>query len=189
MSETSRPTLKPTPWGMIAVVVSLGFLVGGILWPGNAESLLRLLLTALALGWTAARALGIDLPTATMYDSYSPFDGGLADSSPPSVPYVVRRRARVLAAVDDPDGGTLRPIPWPVARGLIHEAARRLESGHGLRLSCPTDHIRIRPLVSEVTWTLLGLGAPTSTHPAGDTKKRVVPLARLDDILDDLERL
>ena len=189
MSETDRPPLEPTLWELIAVVVSLGLLVSGILWPGNAESLLRILLVALALGWTTARGLGIKLPTATMYDTYSPFDGGLGDTPPTAVPYVVRRRARVLTAVDDPDGGALRPIPWPVARGLIQEAARRLEHGHGLKLSCPTDHARIRPLVSEVTWTLLGLSTPASTHPAGGSRKRAVPLARLDDILDDLERL
>lgn len=186
MSEGDRPARESSPWGLVAVAVSLGFLVGGIIWPGVAESLLRILLIGLALGWGAARALAIGLPTATVYGTFSPFDSDLTDRLPPSIPDVVRRRARALTAADDPERGALRPIPWPVVQDLIHEAARRLEKGHGLRLGRPGDGARIRAMVSESTWTLLGLEGPSG---AFEGAYHAIPLARLDDIIDDLERL
>lgn len=189
MKEVTRTTSERSPWGVIVVVGSLGCLVGGILWPGFAESLFRLLLVSLALGWAAARGLSMGLPAATMYDSFSPFEGVLADGSPPSAPDVVQRRARTLVGVDDPDGGAHRPIPWPVAQTLIHETARRLEVGRGLRLNRPEDVPRIRRLVSDSTWTLLGLGDTAGGSTAGGAKEWIVSLARMDDILDDLERL
>jgi hypothetical protein len=173
----------------VAVAASLGFLIGGILWPGIAESLLRILLAALALGWVAARGLGTGLPAATVHDTYSPFDATLADLSPPATPDVVWRRARALAAADEPRRSDPRPIPWPVARGLIHEALRRLEGGHGLRFDRPADAARIRRMVSEATWALLGQGDLSSDRDLVGVTYRPIPLTRLDDILDDLERL
>jgi hypothetical protein len=174
---------------MVVVAGSLGCLVGGILWPGIAESLLRVLLASLALGWVAARALGAGLPTATTYKRFSPFDGVLADAPRPATPDVVERRARTVSAADDPNGGSHRPIPWPVTETLLRETARRLEQGRRLRLDRPDDVARIRSTVSESTRTLLGLGDPGGPPGSRDAKERVIPLARLDDILDDLERL
>lgn len=188
MNEGDRVIAERSPWGVVVVAGSLGCLVGGILWPGIAESLLRILITSLALGWAAARALRMGLPAATMYDSFSPFDGILADAPPPSVPDVVERRARAVVAVDDPQGSH-RPIPWPVAQTLIRETVRRLEEGRGLRLGRSEDVLRIRRLLSESTWTLLGMGDSTDPSRAGGAKESMVPLAQLDDILDDLERL
>jgi hypothetical protein len=182
-------TVDRDPWAVVAVVGSLGCLVGGILWPGMAETLLRILLVSLALGWAAARALKIGLPSAKVYDTFSPFDGMLADAPAPAVPDVVQRRARTVTAVDDPHGGVLRPIPWPVAQALIREIVRRLESGWGMLVDRPDDVDRIRRRVSESTWTLLGLGEVANTPTTGGMKGWMVPLARLDDILDDLERL
>lgn len=189
MSDADPTTWTPSPWALVAVAVSLGFLVGGILWPGIAESLLRILLAALALGWVAARGLAMGLPSATVHDRYSPFDARLGDLPPPATPDVVWRRARALAAADEPDGSEPRPIPWPVARGLIAEAVRRLEGGHGLRLDRPADAARIRSMVSDATWTLLGHGDPAAARNLDAMTYRPIPLARLDDILDDLERL
>lgn len=187
MSEEGRPTQGPSPWALVAIAASLGFLVGGLLLPGIAETLLRVFIASLALGWGAARALKAGLPTAVVHDGYSPFDDGLADPSPPAIPDVVRRRARVLVAVDDPDGGALRPIPWEVERSLVQEAARRLEKGHGMMLGNATHAARIRGMVSDATWTLLGR-ADDGTFRAS-LSERAIPLARMDDILDDLERL
>lgn len=187
MSETERP--ERSPWGLVVVLASLAFLVGGILMPGIAETLLRILLAGLALGWVGARALRSDLPATMGPDTYSPFDGDLDDLAHPAVPDVVWRRARALTAADDPDGGASRPIPWPVALSLIYEAERRLEKGHGLKLDRPGDAARIRAVVSDVTCAFLGVGDPASTRDAGEAEHRMIPLTRLSDILDDLERL
>lgn len=184
-----QPSGGPTPWGLVTVAVSLGFLVGGILWPGIAESLLRILVVSLALGWTAARALAAGLPSAAVHSTYAPFDATLAESLVPAAPDVVRRRALELTSVDDPEEGPRRPIPWPVARTLIHEAARRLENGHGLRLDSPGDGARIRMLVSDATAALLGLEERPEARSVDEARMRMVPLARIDDVLDDLESL
>lgn len=189
MSEPERPTEEISPWAVEAVAVSVLFLASGILWPGVAGVLLRVLVVALALGWGAARALRANLPTAAVHDTYSPFDGELADIPSSAIPDVVRSRTRWLTPVDDPKGGALRPIPWPVAQSLVQETARRLEKGHGLRLGNPADTSRIRHMVSEATWTLLGQMDGADTADSGGAKVRAVPLARMDDILDDLERL
>jgi len=189
VSEGARPAPEVSPWALVTVAVSLAFLVAGIMWPGVAESLLRVLLIGLALGWGAARALGIGLPTDTVWGIYSPFDSAFGDLPPPAVPDVVRRRARALARADGASGGPVQPIPWPVAQDLIHEAARRLESGHGLRLGRPTDAPRIRALVSEATRTLLGLDDSAGTSDPEGAVYRIIPLSRLDAIIDDLERL
>jgi hypothetical protein len=189
VSRGSRRAPELSPWGLLAVIVSLAFLAGGTMWPGVAESLLRILLIGLALGWAAARALGIGLPTAWMHDSWSPFESDLAELPPPSIPDVVRRRARALSAVDDPERGTHRPIPGSVARDLADETARRLETLHGLRPGRPKDASRIRAMVSQSTWTLLGLRDADGPREDGGVGDRTIPFARLDDIIDDLERL
>lgn len=189
MNGAEGTAVDRDPWSVVTVAGSLGCLVGGILWPGMAETLLRVLLVSLALGWAAATALRMGLPAATTYDTFSPFDGILADAPPPAIPDVVQRRARTVTAIDDPRDGALRPIPWPVAQTLIRETARRLERRWGLRLDRPDDLDRIRPKVSESTWTLLGLGDDVDTPMGSGTRESMVPLARLDDILDDLERL
>lgn len=75
-----------------------------------------------------------------------------------------------------------------MARDLIHEAARRLEKGHGLKLGRAADADRIQGMVSDATWTLLGVEDDAHASPRLLTG-RAVPLARLDDIFDDLERL
>ncbi|GMV05885.1 MAG: hypothetical protein AMXMBFR53_21620 [Gemmatimonadota bacterium] len=165
MKVTDGAGMERSPWGVVVVAGSLGCLVGGILWPGFAETLLRVLLASLALGWAAARALGMGLPAATVHDTFSPFEGTLTETAQPPIPDVVERRARPLVAIDDPRGGPDRPIPWPVLQSLAAEARRRLER-------------RRRP----------GPAAPGGTGLGGG-EDWTVPLARLDDILDDLEKL
>ena len=189
MSGDRVSAAERSPWGALVIVVSLVFLLAGVIWPGVADTLLRVFLWGLALGWVAFRGLGAGIPAATMHDSYSPFDGPPLEVPPSPVPDVVRRRARAVAAIDDPRRGPAGPIPWPVAQGLILEVVRRLEKGHGLRPDLPGDAPRIRRLVSDPTWALLGLEARPGRLDLSGPGDRRVPLARLDDILDDLEKL
>jgi len=179
----------PGPWALVVMGVSVVFLVAGVIWPGIAGSLLRVLLAGLALGFLAFRALGSGLPSATVYDTYSPFEGSLADRSPPSTPDVIRRYARTLSLADDPEAEAGAPVPWPVARELLRELGRRLENGHGLRLEHPTQATRIREMVSAPTRALLGLSGTSGSGAPPHPEDRFIPMADLDDILDDLERL
>lgn len=179
----------PGPWGLIVMIASLTLLAAGVMWPGIAESLLRVLLTGLALVFVVVWALRMGLPTATVHDAYSPFGAGVADAPPITIPEVVRERAEALAVCDDPDRARASRIPWPIARGLLGEAVRRLEAEHGLRLDDPGHAARIRSMVSEPTRVLLGLDGTAGARDAPHPEDRHVPLAGLDDILDDLERL
>jgi hypothetical protein len=167
---------------------SVALLVVGILWPGYAESLLRLLLAGLALGYVASRALDAGLPSATVHDRYSPFLGRAPDTGP-SLPDVVRERRRMLRAADDPESQARALVPWPMARRLLHEITRRLAGAHGLCPDHPDDTRRIWEMVSEPTRTLLGLTGPGRSPDGSHEEDRSVPLGGLDDILDDLERL
>lgn len=176
------------PWGQVATVASLALLSGGLIWPGAAEVLFRVLVVGLALGFLARRGLEGGLPTARVEDAYSPFDGSGADRTPPAAPEVLLEAGRPLSALDDPSRARTASIPWPVARRLIHEATRRLEEGHGLRPDRPTDARRIRAQLSEPTRTLLGLDEPPGRAPLYP-EDRIVPLSRLDQVLDDLEGL
>lgn len=179
----------PGPWALVAMLVSVAFLVAGVIWPGLAGSLLRVLMAGLALGFLASRALGLGLPSATVYDTYSPFEGSLADRSPPSAPDVVRQRAQLLSRADDPEAEAGEPVPWPVARELLRELGRRLENGHGLRLEHPTQATRIREMVSAPTRALLGLSETSGSGASRHPEDRFIPMADLDDVLDDLEKL
>jgi len=174
----SDPDPPIGPLGIATIVVSLAFLLAGILWPQAASALLRLLLVTLALGFVAGRAYRALLPVSATR-SHSPFDAlGLARPAP-TAPHALRRLTAELGAADDARRAGRTEIPRPVQWAVIDEAARRLAEDHGLHLHDPDHHARIRALVSEPTWRLI--------DPGGS--RELVPLSRLDVILDDLEKL
>src|SRR5690606_753020 len=166
------------PLGVATVVVSLAFLLAGIMWPQAASALLRLLLVTLALGYVAGRAYRALLPVSATR-SYSPFDAPGAARPAPAAPHALRRLTAELGAANDARRARHTEIPRPVQWALVAEAARRLAEHHGLQLHDPDHHARIRALVSEPTWRLI--------DPGGS--REIVPLSRLDVILDDLEKL
>lgn len=175
------------PFGIAAIVVCVAFLAAGIAWPQAAESLLRLLMVTLAGGFVAARAWRA-LPARTTRDAYSPFDG--TARTPAEAPQVLRTLTTELRAADHDRAARRTPIPWPVRRTVIGEAARRLAERHGLDLEDPEQHARIRSLVSEATWLLIDpRGRERRPGTRATAGSRLVPIARLDSILDELETL
>ncbi|HLT90638.1 MAG TPA: hypothetical protein VKZ85_06810 [Woeseiaceae bacterium] len=174
----SDPDLPIGPLGIATIVVSLAFLLAGILWPQAASALLRLLLVTLALGFVASRAYRALLPVAATR-SYSPFDALGAARTTPAAPHTLRKLTAELGAANDARRARHTAIPRPVRWAVIDEAARRLAEHHGLHLHDPDHHARIHALVSEPMWLLIDPGE--SSEP--------VPLSQLDVILDDLEKL
>jgi hypothetical protein len=170
--------------------VSCGYLAVGIAWPHVAERMLQMLLVTLALAFVGARIYRSGLPALMTQDTYSPFERR-ADESPPSTsPTAIRVLAGQIAAADDPRGAARAPIPGAAAQVVATEASRRLAEHHGLNLLDPTDHGRVRELLSQPTWALLEPTLPTPTAEAGSSAPRgAVPLSELARILDDLERL
>lgn len=185
--------------GMISVI-SLAFVAAGIAWPQAAASLLRLMLATVALVYVAGGAWRSLMHVRTGSKQRSPFEGIITNRRPPVVPQAVRRLAAQFGGAADPHIMQQRPIPWPVRRTLVAELARRLADHHGLDLEDPVHHARIRSLVSASTQLLI-LGAGTDAHAptrsdehtrAGTRAKESgpdIPLSRLNEILDDLEKL
>jgi hypothetical protein len=166
--------------------IPLAFLVVGIAWPHGAWMLLRILVATVALGYVVFRLYAAGLPERTTHDTYSPFDALVGERPRPVAPPAIGALAAQLGAADDGSAETT-PIPWPIARTLIRDAAGRLADRHALSLGERAHVPAIRALVSEATWLLIdpvGSG-PSSPH----LEYRAVPLSRLDTILDDLESL
>jgi len=187
--------------GMIAVI-SIAFVAAGIAWPQAAGSLLRLMLATVALVYVAGRAWRSLMHVRTDPKQRSPFERIITKRQPPIVPQQVRRLAAQFGGAADARIMQQRPVPWPVRRTLVAEAARRLADHHGLDLDDPVHHARIRSLVTESTQLLIlgaGIAAPAPARersdehtPAGARAKESgpdIPLSRLNEILDDLERL
>lgn len=178
------PTRRPfTLFERSALGLSAFFLAAGFFLPGAAEALLRLYLPALALLFLLARVQEARLPRRTMHTLYSPFLNTRELGAPGEAPGVVRERARLLGALDDPERAPSEPVPASV-RWLVTEAfARRLAERRGLHLSDPSHHGEIRSLLSDPAWALL---RPAASEGPED---RPVRLVHLDSILDDLEEL
>ena len=151
-------------------------LTAGLIWPGLAMTLLQALVVAIALAYVAARLHGASLPTALTIESYSPFDSATGAVRPVSTPAAVRDMAALLKAVEDPQSARRASIPAGARRILTSEASRRLRENHRLSVSRMDDQPRIRALVSDATWSLLG------------TTGRV-QMEQLAQVLDDVERL
>jgi hypothetical protein len=164
------------------------FLVLAIAWPHAADSLLRALLVTLAAGLVVVRGYYVVRVRAT-HDVYSPFDAGPSESQTGG-PDALRKLTSDLGALDEGAAARTRPIPWSVCSVLIDETARRLNEHHGLRMGDPAHHPAIQALLSESAWLLV---APRGREPgSGDASRgrgRLVPLADLDLILDDVEAL
>ncbi|MFW6080219.1 MAG: hypothetical protein ACODAE_11405 [Gemmatimonadota bacterium] len=183
------------------MLTAIAFLAAGLAWPQAAEGLLRLLLATLAVGFIVARAYEAMQPVRPRADTGSPFEGGVADRPPPEAPHVLRRLTKELAAADDARKARRTPVPRSVRWAVIDELSRRLAERHGLSLDDPADHERIRALVSEPTWSLVGPRGAVSdpgTRPRPGTRRGgdgraggrgPVYVSELDRILDDLERL
>lgn len=186
--------------GGLISVISIAFVAAGIAWPQAAGSLLRLMLATVALVYVAGRAWRSLMHVRTESKQRSPFEGIMTKRQPPVVPQAVRRLAGQFGGAADPRSEHRRPVPWPVRRTLVAEAAWRLAEHHGLDVDDPVHHARIRSLVSESTQLLiLGAGPDAHTpvrsdeHTPARTRAREsgpdIPLSRLNEILDDLERL
>lgn len=173
-------------FGSAVATLSVAFLVAGVVWPHLAGRLLQILVATLAVSWVAARAYRSGLPEGLVTDTYSPFDAHDLDRPPASQPPGVRKLAHELRAADDGETARRFAIPLPARRIVTAEASRRLAERHALSLSDPSDHRRIRSLVSESTWTLIHPESESARgYPSGDP----VPLIHLDAILEDLEAL
>lgn len=172
------------------MIACLTFVLAGIAMPDAAETMLRVLLLTLAVGFVVARAYAAMLPATTTQDVYSPFADHTAEPTPPATPRVIRQLTAELAAADDERSARRAPIPWSVRWTVIEEATRRLAERHGLTLDDARHHSTIRSLVSEPTWALLEPGHPAAGSGASPgAAGRPVPLSQLDLILDDLEKL
>ena len=173
-------------FGAATAALTAVFLLRALAWPHLATPLLQLLVALLSLAWVGARVMRAELPLGLATDTYSPFDARRPDATGPPLPEPVDRRARRLRAADEPDSAERFAVPGPECRLIADEATRRLAEHHGLDVRDPSERVRIRGLVGESTWRLL--------RDWTDARRRVVeahsiPLARLDAILDDLERL
>lgn len=173
-------------FGSAVATLSVAFLVAGVVWPHLAGRLLQTLVAVIVVSWVAARAYRSDLPESLVTDTYSPFDAHDVDRPPPSHPSAVRKLAHELRAADDGEAAHRFAIPLAARRIVSSEASRRLAERHALSLSDPSDHPRIRSLLSEPAWALI---RPESESPRGYPSGDPVPLIHLDRILEDLESL
>lgn len=182
-----QPTLGP--FGIATVVASLAFILAGIILPEAAEALLRLLLATLAVGFIAARAYAARLPERMTQHVYPPIDAQETARRAAAAPPAVSELAAQLVDADDERRARRAAIPRKVRWTLIDEASRRLSHHHGLRLENPNDHLAIRSLVSEPTWSLIEPGGGSRPDGRPTANSRVIPLSQLHSIIDDLETL
>jgi hypothetical protein len=163
-------------------VLSAGFFGAGFLVPGAAEALLRLYLPALALAFILARVHEAALPQRLAQEGYSPFLHGRNVPAPDEAPGVVRERAQLVSALDDPSRANA-PIPVSVRWLVVGELGRCLAERRGLFLADRAHHAAVRELLSEPAWSLV--------RPPGSERAETSPLSLrdLDAILDDLEKL
>lgn len=166
--------------------LSVATLVAGVLWPHLATTFLTALVAALALGYVGALIHRSGLPTAQWSDTYSPFDAVASPSDALTSPPAVLRMTTLLQPVTDPEAADRASIPGQARRILEAEASRRLAEHHGLSPLRPGDLDRIRALVSDATWELLGADP---TRGAGPDRASLMPMSHLETILADVERL
>jgi hypothetical protein len=146
------------------------------------------MLAIVALVYVGGRAWRSLLHVRTGPERRSPFTGIIATRQPTVVPQAVRRLAAEIGGAGDPRVAERRAIAVPLRSRLAAEAARRLAEHHGLDIADPLHHERIRSLVSEPTQLLI-LGDRDESGAHTQEAGADIPLARLNEILDDLERL
>lgn len=174
------------PASIVVVAGSVGAVSAGLIWPHLAGSFLRIFVTIGALSIMATSVVRARLPRTLVSAQYSPFDGQAQPRPPADTLGGVRKLRSILRAADDPEDAARAPIPDVVRRILAAHAARRLAEGHGLRLNTPSDHDRIRDLLSDPTWTLV---RPSAERGPSPVMSNPIPQARLEAIMDELEQL
>lgn len=167
----------------IAAVAGV-FLAMAVAVPGWAGRLLDVLVATLAIAMVGRRIYRSRIPGGVGSESYAPFDRVTVDRPTPELPAPIRGLADSLRATADPAQARRFAIPPAAQRVVVAEAERRLHQRHDLSLHDPAAHGRIRSLVSDSTWALIG-PAPSG----GSLLRDPVPQAHLGHILDDLERL
>jgi hypothetical protein len=176
---------RPVDMGLVGG--SAAFVIAGLSWPQAADILLRLLVVSLALGWIANRAYRSLQHMQSRERYYSPFDDTLAEGAPPAAPRALRKLLSELRAADRPRARRAT-IPASALRTIRMEAAGRLNEHHGVSLSDPQHHERIRPMVSDAMWHIVRPDG-VRLRPDGAAGPTSVPLTELDRILNELERL
>ena len=174
------------PVSIVIVVVSVIALSAGLIWPHLAGSFLRILLALAGLSVVVRWSVHARLPRRVVSDVYSPFD---SDATPPTPSATLAgiQSLTVLLAPSDSSVDALRaPIPEAARRTVTTHADHRLAERHGLRLESPSDHDRIRALVSDATWSLI---RPRPARGPSSFLDDPVPQERLEAILDDLEQI
>ena len=162
------------------------FFLLGIVAPNFAATFLRTLVVLLAVGNVGARAYRARLPVTLASDSFSPFDGREPDRPLPETPAAIRGLAGQLEPVDDPQLRSVVPIPKATLRVIAGEATRRLAEHHGLNVDDPDAHGRIQALVAAPTWEVV---RPVPKRRRGERMRDPVTIDRLEEILEDVERL
>ena len=119
-------------------------------------------------------------------DTFSPFAGGGPERPLPEAPSAIRGLASQLEPADDPELRAVVPVPKATLRIVSAEAVRRLAEHHGLEVTDPATHPRIRELVTDATWEMV---RPVPPRRRGEPMRDPVLLNRLDEILQDVERL
>lgn len=172
--------------GTVMATLSLAALVAGLAWPHLAGRFLQMLIASLAMCYVGARAYRSGLPMRMVGDTYSPFEARVSDRPLESHPAAIRKLATLLGAADDGESADRVAIPGQAQRIVAAEASRRLAEYRGLQLRDPSDHARIRTLVSAATWALI---CPETESPQSHVYRDPVPLSHLERVLDELERL
>lgn len=168
--------------GLAAAVVaaSLVSVVAALTWPAVAETVLRLLLVAVAAGAAAWFLVRVGWPGASDVTA-SPLRTPSRDAGDRQLPIALRHLADDLST-DARDGGA---ASFSVLELLRDELRRRL-AARGLDMRTPGHADRIRALVSPPAWALLQPPPPAGRQPGQEHPVRVRDLGL---ILDDVERL
>ena len=169
-----------------AVVATVATVVLGVVWPGGADVLLRVLVAGLVIGFAVVHATRASFRLARP-QSTSPFDRRAVPDDVPAVPRDLQALTRELEWSHE---SRVEPMVSLAIRSRVRrEAAARLAEHHGLRLTDPAQHGRVQALVSRPMWALIA-PPPRPTNPRLPVVLEVaVPAGELDRILDELEQL